>query len=66
MRREEAMSYDDPLLHQIASRIRKSGAFLGLDDDCIRSIAEAATWFSVRGGNSCFPRATRRRRCTSR
>jgi NTE family protein len=54
MRREEAMSYDDPLLHQIASRIRKSGAFLGLDDDCIRSIAEAATWFSVRGGNILF------------
>jgi NTE family protein len=44
------MSKDDSLLNQIASLIQKSGAFPGLDDDRIRSIAEAATWFSVRGG----------------
>jgi NTE family protein len=48
------MSKDESLLDQIASRIRQSGAFPGLDDDCIRSIAEAATWFSVRGGNTLF------------
>jgi NTE family protein len=48
------MSNDESLLDQIASRIRKSGAFPDLDDDSIRSIAEAATWFSVRGGNTLF------------
>jgi NTE family protein len=50
VRREEAMLKDESFHNQIASLIRKSGAFPGVDDNCIRSIAEAATWFSVRGG----------------
>jgi NTE family protein len=48
------MSKDDSFLEQITSRIRKSGAFPGVDDACIRSIAEASTWLSVRGGNTLF------------
>jgi NTE family protein len=48
------MSKAESFLNQITSRIRKSGAFPGVDDDCIQSIAEAATWFSVRGGNTLF------------
>jgi NTE family protein len=54
VRREEAMLKDESFLDQITSLIRKSGAFPGVDDNCIRSIAEAATWFSVRGGNTLF------------
>jgi NTE family protein len=54
MRREEAMSNVEPFLDQIDSLIRKSGAFPGTDDDCIRLIAEASTWLLIPGGNILF------------
>jgi NTE family protein len=38
----------------IESLIRTSGAFAGADNDCLRSIAEAATWLSIRGGEVLF------------
>jgi NTE family protein len=34
--------------------IRTSGAFPGADDDCLLSIAENATWLSIRGGEIVF------------
>jgi NTE family protein len=38
----------------IAALIRKSGALRGVDDASIQAIAEAATWFSLPGGNTLF------------
>ena len=48
------MVNDETFLNQITALLRKSGAFPGVDDNCLRSIAEATTWFSVRGGNTLF------------
>lgn len=48
------MSKSEPFLDQIDSLIRKSGAFPGADDDCIRLIAEASTWLLIPGGNILF------------
>jgi NTE family protein len=52
--REDETVKSEPFVDHITSLIRKSGAFPGVDDDCIRSIAEAASWFSVPGGNTLF------------
>jgi NTE family protein len=50
-RRSESMSKPDSFHDHINFLIRKSGVFAGADDDCIRSLAEAATWFSIAGGD---------------
>jgi NTE family protein len=44
----------ESLVHHVELLIRTSGAFPGADDDCLRSVAEAATWLSIRGGESLF------------
>jgi NTE family protein len=48
------MSKDESFLDQIRLLIRNSNAFPGVSDDCLRSIGEAATWLSIRGGNTLF------------
>ena len=48
------MSKSDSVLDHIALVIRRSDSFSAADDNCIRLIAEAATWFSVPGGTPLF------------
>jgi NTE family protein len=48
------MSMLDSFVHHAESLIRASGALPGADDACLRSIAEAASWLSIRGGETLF------------
>jgi NTE family protein len=44
----------ESFVQHIELLIRTSGAFPGADDDCLRAIAEDATWLSIRGGETLF------------
>lgn len=48
----QAMS--DPFVDHAELLIRTSGALKGADDACLRSIAEAAMWTTIRGGETLF------------
>ena len=54
IRRLACMSMLNSFVHHAESLIRASGALPGADDACLRSIAEAASWLSIRGGETLF------------
>jgi NTE family protein len=53
------MCIPEPFVQHIESLIRASGAILVSDDGCLRAIAEAATWLSIRGGETLFSQGDR-------